>query len=377
MSLIEATARSVKNIIPYSGWESYDNPRLKNDGLHYLTPDHIYDLKDGSEILWETDLGEEAFDGIGTLRRFGITTQQGYSYAAIVGIPEKPESTVPIIGTSAWFTSTEGHNEHTVRNMMRAGNYVFFVGSEGSFEPDEKTTPSSPITLANSAAAVLNFAYHAAEGLNNEDYGVDLEKRAVIGESRGAMTAMGILALATEFGQVAVTADITAPCLPKAMKWADIRELSGQILVEPKEIAKLIGNLTLARLIHYPATLDLSPYNLKHQLAIGFALFSGEAGALAKHVPEEQLLHITTFESDFASMHHEWEKIFKNHANVRITPLPGGHLTLADLETLKFIIGRNKAAQICLADNKPLTPKSVFDAAHMLAPKQNPLPVAV
>lgn len=100
-----------------------------------------------------------------------------------MGIPEQPESDIPVIGTSAWFTSTEGHNEHSVRNLVRAGNYVFFVGAEGSYEPAEKPTPNGPITLADSAAAVLNFSYHANDMLLGEGHVLDERKRIVVGES--------------------------------------------------------------------------------------------------------------------------------------------------------------------------------------------------
>jgi hypothetical protein len=75
-------------------------------------------------------------------------------------------------------------------------------------------------------------------------------------------------------------------------------------------------------------------------------------------------------------MREEWEHIFTDHEGVRITPLRGSHLTLADLETLQYIIGRNKALQYCLAKSIPLTPEVVFNTAHILAPDQKPLPYA-
>lgn len=139
MKAISCATEKLQNIVPCSGWESFKNPLLHNEESEYLSYEHIDQLRNESAIVdWE-DLGTEVIEGIGELRRMGIVTEKGYAYSTLIGIPEKQLSTVPIIGTSAWFTSTEGHNEHTVRNMMRAGNIVLFVGAEGSYEP-----PASP-----------------------------------------------------------------------------------------------------------------------------------------------------------------------------------------------------------------------------------------
>lgn len=300
-------------------------------------------------------------------------TEQGYGYAGIIGTPNQPESEVPIIATSAWSISTHGHNERVMRNMVRAGNYVMFLGSEGSFRPNQKPEPISPIRLENSAAAVLNFAYHTADELNQEGHDIEQSKRIVIGESRGGMTAMGIAALDNEFGQEVILADLTAPCLPRKMKLGDISRLINQISGEPKEIIRLGGSLALSRLIHYPSTIDPHPESLKHQIASGPALFSGDSGELARHIRKDLPMHITVFENDFASMPDDWSEIFKDHPDVRITPLSGSHLTLADPETLKYIIARNKATQRQLAIGGLLTRKTIFDAAHEIAPTQTPL----
>lgn len=373
MRLVEKHKRCVNDIVPLSAWESFHNPRLEGNQDSFLNAEHISELKDQSEIVDYELQGETYAPGIGMIRRLGIVTKQGYCYSTFIGIPENPESEVPIIATSAWTTSTEGHNEHTMRNLMRAGNYVFFVGAEGSYEPEHPPEPISPITLASSAAAVLNFSYHAAKELIEEGHKIDPEKRVVLGESRGGMVGMGIIALAEEFAQCITYADLTAPCLPRRMRSRDLLKLLGQLTKEPAEVCKLLGKMTIGRMIHYPATFDPSPNSVKHQFAIGFALFSGEAGALARCIKRNALMHITVFEDDFASMKKEWEAIFEDFNNVHITSLPGSHLTLADLQTLQYIIGRNKAAQICEAEGEQLTRQSVFMAAHDLAREQRPL----
>lgn len=374
MRINRCLAETTKQVLPLKAWESYSRDRFDPESPEFLNETHREIIRTDSEIVDCIRLGEPEFiPGIGSIERIGFVTKKGYAYSALIGIPETLECSVPVIGTSAWTTSTEGHNERTVRNFVRAGNYVLFVGAEGSFEPNVKPKPNGPITLADSAAAVLSFSRLATDNLHQQGYNVNPVDRFAIGESRGGMTGMGIVALAEEFQQKIIAADFAAPCLPRKMKPRDIRKLLEQIGKEPVELAKLAGKLTMARLIHYPSTIDLSPYSLKHQFAIGFALFSGEAGALARHINNDTLMHITVFNNDFASMRAEWEEIFQYHPNVRITPLPGGHLTIADLETLQFAIARNKASQMCLAEDEQLTQETVFDAAHLLAPQQRPL----
>ena len=240
---------------------------------------------------------------------------------------------------------------------MRAGTPVVYVGAEGSWHTD--SNPQRPITLADSAGAVLQFA-----SIATGEYSLDSVRRNVIGESRGAMVGMGIVALAEEFDQEIILADLTAPCLPRKMTVDDLMEMSGQLRIEPGEIIKLGGRLALKRLVHYPATIDPNLNAQKHQLAIGFALFSGEAGDLARHIPKESLMHVTTFNKDFASMEAEWRQIFNNHPNVRVTPLLGSHLTLADPETLQFILARNECIRDATDSKTTPTQANVFDRAH-------------
>lgn len=192
----------------------------------------------------------------------------------------------------------------------------------------------------------------------------------LIGESRGAMVGMGVLALDKVFNQDVRFADLTAPCFPRKFKLSDVLLLSSQIIREPISTAQLARKLTSKRLIHYPGTVDLNPYSVAHQLAMTLAIFSGEAGEMAKLIDDDKICHITSFQSDKASMLNHWRGIFKNHANVRITPLPGSHLTLADPETHAYIMARGLAFHeseeaISRGDLLPSGQADyVFDLAH-------------
>ena len=313
-------------------------------------------LSEGARIRAVIDHGIESTRE-GRIHRQGFTTRAGHSYAALVCMPNDPRTDIPTIATTAWFTSTEGHNEHTARVFMRHGNPVVMVGAEGS-----EHTKSSPfgITLARSAAAVLQFAREAAYKTE-----IDCSRRYLIGESRGAMVGMGIIALAETFDQEVLFADLTAPCFPRRFHAArDILTLAKHVSREPRTVIDLAGKLPIKLLFHYPATVDPNPGAFVHQLAIGTALFSGEAGELARAIPREQPMHVTTYDDDAASMHKVWVELFEHHANIRVTPLAGSHLSLADPQTLRYLIARNNIFQEQIAAQGSVDAQAIFEEAH-------------
>lgn len=304
----------------------------------------------------------ETSDG-GTISHFGLETQQGYAYSAMVGVPKEQTTDVPVIGTTAWFTSLRGHNEHTLRKIMQNGMPVIFMGAEGSYRINEPIKPRSTITLANAAAAVLNFSNEVSQNLKDH---IHPTERVVIGESRGAMVGMGVLALDKNFESDVLFGDLTAPCFPREFKLTDSLELAKQWIKEPRELAMLVGRLAGKRLFHYPATIDPHPKALSHNFAIAPALFSGEAGGLAKLIDKNKPLHVTCFENDIASMKSAWDEIFEDNHNGRVTSLAGGHLTLASSETQSYILSRNQAFQDEYRKSGPanISGPAIFDNAH-------------
>jgi hypothetical protein len=181
------------------------------------------------------------------------------------------------------------------------------------------------------------------------------------------MVGMGLIALDAMFDQDVVFADLTAPCFPRKAEARDILKLSGHLISEPRSIIQLAGRLGMSRLIHYPSTIDPHPYSVAHQIGIGPALFSGEAGDLARLITNDKIIHITCFNDDFASMPKEWRKIFANHPGVKVTLLDGSHLTIADPDTLSIILARNKTFQKAYETDKTnIDGQAIFNDAHRL-----------
>jgi len=328
---------AVRESTLYRMYASYANPRLKNHGIDYLSRDHLEELDDHSEIVeWTETAPPEEIPGVGALRHVGLVSKQGYGYDALVGIPEIQQSDAPVIGASAWFTGTDGHNEHLVRKLMQDGNYVLFSGAEGSYKPAERVKPKTTISLANSAATLMSFAYCQAEKLQREGHDVDPVNRRVVGESRGAMIGMGVTALDSAFNQHVTKSVLVAPCLAKRVDTlVDTGRVVEQVASEPFRTLQLIGSLGINRGFHYLRTVDPNWHSIRHQIAIGGALFSGEAGEFPTHIPLEKQMHLTFFDNDFASMQSEWSALFSNHQNVTVDIQPGRHLSIANPATLR------------------------------------------
>lgn len=338
--------------------EALRNLELLADGVEHLTRDSVID-----EIV---EVGNERRVKEGRIRKFGFTTLSGYKYAAFLGIPRQQATEVPTIGTSAWFTSVDGHNAIISRSLMAHGNPVFFVGAEGSYHSGiDCGGEVCGISLAKSASAVLQFSRLAPE-LIEGTVDIDPVNRFMIGDSRGAMVGNGAYVFAPNFDQRIVYADLTAACFPRRFSVADIPKIINFAVREPLAAAGLLSSIAPEVALEYPSTLDFHPASLVHQLAIAPALFSGEAGDLARLVPTDAAMHMTTYRDDFASMHSEWVNIFQNHPNVRITSLDGSHLSLADPITRSYILARNQALIRLYRPGEAINSAAVSEIAHSL-----------
>jgi hypothetical protein len=337
--------------------------RMLGDGSNraVYSPEYIDTLKANSIINDCRKISAKEIPEIGLLTTYGFTTEIGHSYSAQICTPDSTRSPHVIIGTTAWLTSVRGHNEHTNRAFANAGLTSLTVGPEGSYRASSCQNLRAPISLMDSAAAVLAFS-----NLVLKEHDVQTKNQLLFGESRGAMVGMGILSLAKDFGQSIGLADLIAPCFPRQMKPSDVLKLCGQVIREPIETMKFLGNISLGRIVHYPATFDPNPSAVVHNAAMIPALISGEAGELAKQVDTEALMHITCFRQDAISMIDEWRAIFNDHPNVRITPLPGSHLTIVSPQTLGYVIARALAYTECVDKGQTPNPQNVFDASHEL-----------
>jgi len=360
--------KPVKEIVKMS---DTGQPGFNPEQLVQVT-DYVTELQTLSEIRGDLHhLGSEE-GRTGTVHHYGLVNEAGYGYGGHVSIPHEPSSPIAVAGTAAWLTSTLGLNEHTMRVLMSDGLPGVFLGNEGSYRPGFlPPKPEVGMSLGLTAATSLQFNRAVSE-VHPE---LDPVRRTAIGESKGDMEGGAVMWLDEFFGMEYLMANFTAGCFPRRLQLGDIPDSLRQVAQEPLQAAKLAGRIAGKVLFHLPSTIDPHPYAWAGQVGKVTALLSGEAGDHARMIRKDRIIHKTIFSGDAWSMQEEWAEIFgTDYPNVRITPLEGSHITLADPETLAYTRAREKAFRILFAahDNQLYDTEGellfsgdqVFDLAH-------------
>ena len=183
----------------------------------------------------------------------------------------------------------------------------------------------------------------------------------------------GVIALARDYEWDVQYADLTAPCFPRPFNpLRDTFGLLNFLITEPQTLVSLGFQMPLSIIRRFPASIDPHPASLLHQFGITGPLFSGEAGDLARSIDPALNLqaHITTFGRDLLSMHRDWEAIFYEQPGVRVTPLKGSHLALADKQTAAFQMARNQAFQEQYNSGATINSHAISATAHEIVGEQ-------
>lgn len=357
--------------------EAYRNPRLQNPEIDYFNNEHLEELRDQSEIVhWEETTEPEVFP-VGTIHRVAIITKQGYGYEGAWGIPTRQRTSTMGLATSPLGTSAQGYNRHLMLNYMRAGNYVGFIAGEGSHHTDSEHAVKTRISMASTAAALLNFGYHLRAELAEQGHSLDEENRFMYGGSRAGGVALVANAIDKEFGQNIRATDAIAPSptvrLDSIQQWKQVVE---QMVHEPTKTAFIISRLGLKLALRYRKTLSLDKNNLSHQLEICGGLFNGELDAAVTHIPREKIIRVTEYDCDLACNDGGLEQKLSpsTHPNVSFEELEGIHMSIVDRKmTLPLMMGFNKAYQEQESATKSIDADLLFARAKELAPRQFPI----
>ncbi len=250
----------------------------------------------------------------------------GTIYPVLTGTPNVQRSDTAIVFTTAWLTSTKGHNMRTLLRMMQLGYPAIMIGPEGEIANrdipfHQRVKSALATTISQTAEDVSDISHAKLQRMNVRPNSV-----IGIGESRGAMVGMGIRNL--EYG------DFTAPCFRRAPTIGELPGVVAQLGKEVTTLGKLGLQLFSPSLRHYPGTLHTDPeYYLKELFKIHM-LMSGQAGKLALASNLETPMHIRTFTGDSWSQGQEWIELFASRPNVHIETAKGNHLDIANPSTL-------------------------------------------
>jgi len=354
--------------------QSFHNPRLENGT--YLSREHRDELYEQSEIIVCDEYQEPVYTpGVGTFHHIGIVTAQGYGYGGLVGIPESPNSpiNVPVIGSTPWYTSLEGYNQGVVERLTKDGNYVFMLGAEGGYPSPIHREETSPITLANSTAALLRFSEMMAAELANEGHIIDPRNRLFVGASRSAAMGLGASVIAADYDQSILAIEAIAPRFPEKLNAVDIPKLVRQVGCEAVKLSFLPLQLGLRHTINHRTTVDLRPQSLLLQPEIGGAIMSGEAGAFTSGMSRDQFLTMVLFSKDGQHEHQSWKDKLWAHSNIDFAHPRGIHMSIPLKQTQTASRQRIEAVVMCKNANLPLTKENIANALSEIQKIRVPL----
>lgn len=262
----------------------------------------------------------------GLVQHEAALMDDGTMYPVLTGTPNFQRSDTAVVFTTAWLTSTKGHNMRTMLRIMQLGYPTIMIGPEGEIAnrdlPFHKRVASAlKTTIPQTAEDVSDIAHTKLQRMNVRDDSV-----IGIGESRGAMVGFGLKGL--------VYGDFTAPCFKRAPTMNELPSVASQLGKELATLGKLGIQLFGPALKHYPGTVHTDPeYYLKELFKIRM-LMSGQAGKLALASNLETPMHIRTFKGDGWSQAAEWKHLFKERPHVHIETAKGNHLDIANPSTL-------------------------------------------
>ena len=266
------------------------------------------------------------------------TFDDGSIYPILVATPKQLRSDAALVSTTAWMTSTKGHNRLTMEETMRLGYKHIMIGPEGEVQNNrlnavERFKLAQVTGLPRTAYNINRILDHV---IRSED-SIRPNEIIALGESRGAMIGFGLGAQQYSGDRRVAYGDLTAPCFPRAAKLHELPGVVAQLAPEAMTLGKLAVRHLGPKLRHYPATLQKDPeYYLQSLLTIKH-LLNGDAGKLAKALPKDVPLHIRVFNKDSWSQGKTWESVFAGFHNVAIEYENGCHLDIAHPGTLKNI----------------------------------------
>ncbi len=263
----------------------------------------------------------------------------GTLYPVVTGLPNYPRSDTAVVFTTAWLTSSKGHNRHTLFRMMKAGYPTIMIGPESEI-PNPSLSFERRMKLALSATQ-----FKIAHDLNRildealPSLGHVREKEVIaLGESRGAMLASGFFTPQYSGERKIAYGDTVAPCFARAAKKRELGAIALQLAPETLTLVKHgVNLLTRPAGKHYIDTLHKDPEYYAHQPFKIPYLLNGDAGILARaamsaHPTTKQ--HIVIFKGDGWSQAEDYQKLYQPYDGVTLEFSKGYHLDIARKDTL-------------------------------------------
>lgn len=281
------------------------------------------------------------------LSRYRVVFDDGVKLGVNHYHAAEAKSDVPILQTPAWMTGLHGHNQISQHKLAEAGFDSLLIGHVGEERDSWAREIGNAVLHSSLVASELQDihlgrqAHHmlSVHKVMGEITGLSTTEANVFGESRGAMTGLGVVALASKFDTKINKAMLISPCFETGVGEEVLTELLIQLPSEVVGMVGAIGHVSFNRLVRSASTINLSPKSLLYEMAHGPTLFRGDAGKFVEHIPKDQHIKIIGFRGDFAGQTYRWARRFKGFPNVIVKPAPKAHISgIVDERTMRATI---------------------------------------
>lgn len=295
----------------------------------------------------------------GTRFYFESLLDDGEVRALAVSLPNvhNQKTDTLTVHTGAWCTSlAAGHNLKTDDRLAEIGLPNLYLAAAGeaapgrllaqlgrvALHPHQLLHELKQIELARTAEIMHGILDILPIYIDGADIRAD--NVAIIGESHGAMTGLGMVAQAESHGRTVETAQLVASCYIDKISHRDAaRTIRTQLPAELKAACNVARHLTASELKREIATFTLNPITALHHAATWSTLRSGQPRGFIHAIPKDQHMGITAFEDDHSGQPELLQDAFTDFQNVTFRRRPGAHMTIAHPDVQAEIFDALKA----------------------------------
>lgn len=262
--------------------------------------------------------------------------------------PHKPKFDIAATYTTPWCTDLGGFNQIMGEALADQGMVVAAVSPE-RLKGAQLLQRFGSLALEHDVHAQLAILESLDEETRTKP-GTSID----VGYSRGAMVGFGVNVYSSQYGRDIAYSDYIDPCLAHGVGVRDVNwpEIPGYLGREVFALAKGLAHsspATLRKMARY--AMPPSATFWLQQVAVGKALFSGQAGDFITEMHPDTPGHVTLYTSSRFNHAADYQDVLSRYPHIVTREEPGYHLTGVEPRVRHGVLGRIVMAQHLLHDN--------------------------